>query len=137
MRPIILKINLPTGNGKRRCLQGQRIKVSDADYARLVPQYAHDADTYLAADAERKAAFEKANPDKVKAFKAAKKERHDRVEALIADRAAAKKIEDEAEAKRVAARLAQILENERAAAAAKKAHDLAVMKAANPEDGNK
>lgn len=139
MRPIILKINLPTGKGKQRFLRGQRITVGDADYARLVPQFAHDSDELLAADKARKEAYEKTPEGKaaVKLFKAAQKERHDNVIALHAARDKAAKLEAAAEEKRVAARLEKILANERLAAEAKKAHDTAVLKALDPQDGNK
>ena len=43
MKRIILKASVPLGRGKIG-LKGLRIKVSDADYARLVPRYARDAD---------------------------------------------------------------------------------------------
>ena len=137
MKTITLKVNLPTGNGNRRMLRGAQIRVSDADYARLVPRYAHDTIAYLAADAERKEAYNKANPDKVKAFKAAVKAREDNAKAVLAERKEAAKVAAAAEEKIVALRLAKILKNEELARKAKKAADAATIKAATASDGNK
>lgn len=137
MRAIVLKVNLPTGKGNRRMLKGQRVRVSDADYARLVPRLAHDADAYFAADAERKVEYEKANPDKVKAFREIHAARRAAAKRELDARAEAKKA---AEAKRAAetkARIDKILANEAAAKKAAKAAEIAAKKAADPSDGNK
>ncbi len=66
MRAVILKQSIPGPRPGQTHQRGARIKVSDADYARLVPKLAHDADEHLAAEVVAKEKRDKDNPEGVK-----------------------------------------------------------------------
>jgi len=71
MRAVILKVNLERPGKKGRVLSGSRIRVTDAEYARMVPRIAHDADAYLLDQAEKSAERDKEHPEQRAAFERA------------------------------------------------------------------
>jgi hypothetical protein len=141
LKGIILKQGMPTAsdNPKERHQPGSYIRVSPAEYARLVPRYAHDAADYLAADKARKEVYAKTKDGKA-ALKLQKAEREYRRANALAIKAARKKAAEAAKAQADAEaerRLAAIEQRMKDVEAAEKRAANAAKKAADPTDGNK